>query len=447
MNDICFSFNFVFNKALKLFALGLLWGGLFSGLAAAAEETSSDTGKSFATIWHIRGVVVATDKQGVVRQLKEGDTVYVGEPVRAAPDSEAVLKTADAGMVAIRPGAEFVAERFAAEGKSSDRQVLRLLTGSLRLISGWIGQISRQNHRVLTSTATIGIRGTDHEPYVLPAAMANATYRQGTYDKVNRGSTLLDANGGSVAIDPGKVGFARDPKIASPKSRALMTILLPVLLEKIPSFFVPGAFDPELDQYSENAEALSQKQLGQISDIQPESYQKTAPTPQPQSDQKTVPTPPQDKASAPVEQPLASSITGCPPLTIAEVWLNRFDRAIANRDVNTILGLFAPEIVAKATVRSEDKMVTLEFSRADMVQSTLGSIASLKDYQQRRVSLEATLAKGETEASCKRIHVKSIAIEQGLMKGKPYRFEALEQYVLVQREGVWLAVIAETTQR
>lgn len=433
MNDICFSFNFVFNKALRLFAVGLLWGWLFAGLATA-EGTNSDTGKLFATVWRVRGEVVATDKQGVLRRLKEGSTVYVGEPVRAAPDSEAVLKTVDAGMVAIRPGAEFVAERFAAEGKSSDRQVLRLITGSLRLISGWIGQISRQNHRVLTSTATIGIRGTDHEPYVLPVAMANATYRQGTYDKVNRGSTLLDANGGSVAIEPGKVGFARDPKIVGPKSRALMTILLPVLLEKIPSFFIPGAFDPELDQYSENADELSRKQLGQISDIQP------------QSDPKTVPTPP--KASAPViEQPLASSITGCPPLTIAEVWLNRFDRAIANRDVNTILGLFAPEIVAKATVRSEDKMVTLEFSRADMVQSTLGSIASLKNYQQRRVSLEATLAEGETEASCKRIHVKSIAIEQGLMRGKPYRFEALEQYVLEQREGGWLAITAQTTQQ
>ncbi len=434
MNAICFWFNFVFDKALRLFALGLLSGGLFAGLAAAAGDTNSDTGKSFATVWRVRGEVVATDKQGVVRRLKEGHTVYVGEPVRAAPDSEAVLKTADAGMVAVRPGAEFVAERFAAEGKRSDRQVLRLIAGSLRLISGWIGQINRQDHRVLTSTATIGIRGTDHEPYVLPAAMANATYRQGTYDKVNRGSTLLEANGGSVAIDPGKVGFARDPKIASPKSRALMTILLPVLLDKIPSFFVPGAFDEELDQYSENAEALSQKQLGQISDIQPQSEQKTAPTP--------------PKASAPViEQPLASSITGCPPLTIAEVWLNRFDSAIANRDVNTILGLFAPEIVAKATVRSEDKMVTLEFSRADMVQSTLGSIASLKNYQQRRVSLEATLAEGETEASCKRIHVKSIAIEQGLMRGKPYRFEALEQYVLEQREGVWLAITAQTTQQ
>jgi hypothetical protein len=92
-------------------------------------------------------------------------------------------------------------------------------------------------------------------------------------------------------------------------------------------------------------------------------------------------------------------------------------------------------------------MTTLEFGREEMVQSTLSSIASLKDYQQRRVSLEATLADGETEATCKQLIVKSIAIEQGLMNGKPYRFEALEEYLLEQRNGEWLAVKALTTQR
>jgi hypothetical protein len=82
-----------------------------------------------------------------------------------------------------------------------------------------------------------------------------------------------------------------------------------------------------------------------------------------------------------------------------------------------------------------------------MVNSTLNSVASLKNYQQRRVSFEASLAEGESTTSCKRVIVKSIAIEQGLMNGKPYRFEALEHYVLEQRNGQWLAVTAQTTQR
>ena len=416
-------------------ALLLMCASLFCTLALASDNP--DTGKPFASVWRLRGDVFATRTTGLPRKLKEGDLVLVGDQVRASPDSEAVLKTGDAGLIAVRPGAEFVAERFAADGKPSDHQILRLVTGSLRVISGWIGQLNRNEHRIITPAATIGIRGTDHEPYVLTANMANVINRQGTYDKVNRGGTTLDANGGSVDIDNGRVGFARDATTTGTRNRALMTILLPILLNKVPDFYVPGAFDQELDRYTENADAISQQQLGKLTGVKPSTSLKATSTPL--ADITTAPDLREESPAAP--------FVGCPPAAIGKAWLDRFDGAIARHDVKTILGLFAPEIVARATVRSGDGVVTLEFARAEMVQSTLNSIASLKDYQQRRVSLEATLADGETEASCKRINVKSIAIEQGLMNGKPYRFEALEEYLLEQREGQWQAISALTTQR
>ena len=425
----------LFNRITLAFLLIL--AAAFPALAGDEEQDNPDLGKPFANAWRLRGDVFVTNKLGVPRRLREGGTVYVGEQVRAAPNSEAVLKTADAGIVAVRPGAEFIPERFAAEGKSTDRQVLRLITGSLRVITGWIGQLNRNDHRIVTPSATIGIRGTDHEPYVLPAAMASASYRQGTYDKVNRGATLLDANGGNVAIDSGKVGFARDPNavVAGNRTRALVTVLLPVLLAKVPEFYVPGSFDQELDRYSETIDAVSQKQLENRTGV------KSAPAP------KIAPAPVAAAAPELAPEPVTTPIVGCPPLTIGENWLGRFDRAIVRRDVKTILGLFAPEIVAKATVRSGDGMATLEFKRVEMVNSTLNAIASPKDYKPRRVSLEATLAEGESEATCKQVIVKSMAIEQGQMNGRPYRFEALEEYLLEQRNGEWLAIKAHTTQR
>ena len=414
----------------------LALSGVSPSWAASATEINPDTGKPFASVWRLRGDVFVTGKNGVQRRLKEGATVNVGEQVRAAPDSEAVLKTADGGLVAVRPGAEFVPERFAAEGKTSDRQILRLITGSLRLITGWIGQLNKSEHRVVTPSATIGIRGTDHEPYVLPAEMANSTYRQGTYDKVNRGATLLDANGGNVEIAGGQVGFARAPTPPNVRSRALMTVLLPVLLAKVPDFYVPGAFDQELDRYSETIDAASQKQL--------ESRNGGA---RPPANAKAAAASPGASSNVSGVEPASVAIVGCPPMTIGEAWLGRFDRALICRDVKTILGLFAPEVVAKATVRSANGMSTIEFKRDELVDSTLQSIANLKNYQQRRVSLEAKLADGESEATCRQVVVKSIAIEQGLMNGQPYRFEALEEYLLEQRNGEWLAIRAETTQR
>ncbi|MBK7416450.1 MAG: hypothetical protein IPJ38_16485 [Dechloromonas sp.] len=138
----------LFNRITLAFLLIL--AAAFPALAADEVQNNPDTGKPFANVWRLRGDVFVTSKLGVPRRLREGSTVFVGEQVRAAPNSEAVLKTGDSGIVAVRPGAEFVPERFAAEGKSTDRQILRLITGSLRVITGWIGQLNRNDHRIIT---------------------------------------------------------------------------------------------------------------------------------------------------------------------------------------------------------------------------------------------------------------------------------------------------------
>ena len=411
----------------RLFAVATLIFGGFSASTAAADDPAPniDLGKPFAQVWRLQGDVFATGKLGTPRRLREGATVHVGEQIKAASNGEAVLKTSDAGIVAVRPNAEFVAERYAAEGKPSDRQVLRLITGSLRVITGWIARFNRNDHRILTATATIGIRGTDHEPYVLNADAGAGMHKPGTYDKVNRGETAVEAGGGQVVVPPGKVGFAR-AQDKGVRTRALMTVLLPTLLDRVPDFYVPGAFDAELDRYAE-------------------SLERQGPKPAPAS----APSPAAAMAELPpVAVAIAPLPAGCAPEGIARHWLSRFDHAIATRDIRTILGLFAPEMTARATVRNADgTTTTMHFTRDEMVQSTLRSIASLRDYRQRRLSVEGALANGETDASCSRLDIRSLVIEQGVMNNAPYRFESTEDYVLELRNGEWLATQAASTQR
>ena len=97
-----------------ILALLVACASIMPAYAADAPAENPDTGKPFANVWRLRGDVFATSKLGVPRKLREGGTVFVGEQVRAAPNSEAVLKAGDDGIVAVRPGAEFVPERFAA---------------------------------------------------------------------------------------------------------------------------------------------------------------------------------------------------------------------------------------------------------------------------------------------------------------------------------------------
>ena len=412
--------NWTLNRArlgtlLGSLGLCLMFVGVAPSHAASAPgaeaPASAATAGKYGIVWRIRGEVTATKAGAPARKLREGDPVYVGERVRAAPEAEAVLRTDDAGVVAVRPNTEFVAERFAAEDKATDGFTVRLLTGSLRVISGWIGQTNKSGQNIVTASATIGIRGTDHEPYVPSPELAKMSSNpEGTYDKVNRGGTSLKVGDNKVDIDPGQVGFARAP--SKTKDRALLTILLPVLLDKVPSFYVPGEFDTELDRYSANADQEAKRLLEQ-------------------------------KRKSP-----AAAVAECAPVDIAKTWLGQLDGAIAKGDAQAVIAMFAQDAKVKANVKEKDgKMASVDLTRDELAQSTITAIKGLKDYRQRRVWTDARLTDLAGGAACDSISLRSAVVEQGKQSGKPYRFESLEQFTLVQRGGKWLAVKAETTQQ
>jgi hypothetical protein len=403
-------------------ALTVFWFAACASLhsqAAQPGETPKGTKRAdghFATVYQIRGNVVAKGAdaaRGSERQLRVGDPVYVGEELRSSGVGEAVLKSEDAGIVAIRPNTTMVALRFSAQDKPTDGMTLRLVVGSLRLISGWIGRTNRAGTTVVTSSATIGIRGTDHEPFVLSPEMALATAsRQGTYDKVNRGETTMQVGDHALDIETGKVGFVRSAS-SDHRSRALLTLLLPVILDKVPGFYVPGAFDDELDQYSATADQDSALQLEQ-----------------------------RRKLSQPV------AIAACKPELIAKAWVSELDAAMERRDTKAIVDLFAPQATVRATVRdAAGKKVSISFDREEFASSTLAAMQALTDYQQRRLTLTSRFAGSAHQTRCDQVSLSSEVLEQGRQSGKPYRFESREDYELVLREGKWLAIKAQTTQK
>lgn len=404
------------NSIAMLAMFAMLTGWVGDASAAESSVVAPVAVKRFATVWRLSGEVLVTATAGGTEpghKLRVGDTVYVGETVVSSPQGEVVLKTDDAGVVAVRPKTEFVATRYAAEDKATDGLVLRLLSGSLRLISGWVAHTNRGGSTVETPTATVGIRGTDHETFVLSSEMAQATgNKEGTYDKVNRGGTILKVEEGAIDIEPGKVGFARAIRKGNIKERGLLTLLLPVLLDRVPGFFVPGAFDSELDQYSQTADQEGQRQL---------AFKRSG------------------AGTAPPE---------CEATAIAKSWITQFDASIARKDANAVVALFAADATVRANVRTADgSMATLEMDRDDLAESSIAALKDLTKYQQRRLTIEGKPASGPSGAACTRIAVSSVAVEQGEQSGKPYRFESLERYQLDLRDGKWLATKAETTQK
>lgn len=177
----------------------------------------------------VAGDVRIVDAAGKERAAQKGQEVNEGETVLTAAGSAAQLKMIDGGILALRPDTQLKVDTYVFQGieNGSENALLSLVKGGLRTITGLIGRQNKEKLKLRTPTATIGIRGTDHEPIVViePPPGTAASNPAGTYDKVNVGATSLTTDVGTAVIGPNQVGFAAS--LNQP----------PVLLPKMPDFY------------------------------------------------------------------------------------------------------------------------------------------------------------------------------------------------------------------
>jgi hypothetical protein len=173
----------------------------------------------------MEGDVRLFDSQMKLRAVQVGNQVFEGDSIVTGTDGEIHLTMADEGYIAVRPNTKMRIAQYRANGDDQDRGLIGLLSGSLRSITGWIGKYRPKAYVIRTPTATIGIRGTDHEPKVIPEGSAEGD--PGTYDKVNAGGTTLRTPQGSVDVTPNHAAYA-SRRGGGPR-----------VLDKVPSFFKP----------------------------------------------------------------------------------------------------------------------------------------------------------------------------------------------------------------
>ena len=168
----------------------------------------------------VQGDVRIQQANGKIEAAQRGSKVTEGDTIITSPTGYAQLTMSDEAIIAVRPDTQIKIEtyRFASKEDSNEKGVLGLLRGGFRTITGWIGRKNKDAYLVRTPTATIGIRGTDHEPMYIPVPAPGQTSlgEPGTYNKVNSGQTVIQTIGGSIELDTNQVGFAPARTDASP---------------------------------------------------------------------------------------------------------------------------------------------------------------------------------------------------------------------------------------
>lgn len=183
------------------------------GLAAMLVLLGS-SGSVYAAIagrvQYVHGKVQLTTATGVTHAIRKGDAVNEGDTLVSEQTASAQIRMEDGGMVAMRPDTRLRIDRFSFDGQQdgTERSFFSLVKGGFRAITGEVGKKNKANYRITTPATTIGIRGTDHETFVVTPDSAMATTTPvGTYNKVNLGETLMTTEKGTLSVLPNQMGF------------------------------------------------------------------------------------------------------------------------------------------------------------------------------------------------------------------------------------------------
>lgn len=171
----------------------------------------SATGKvQFAT-----GNVVAINAVGESRDMMKGATLEVGDTIKTN-GGRAQLRFTDGGYISLQPNTDFKIEEYAYQAQNSAEQksFFSLVKGGMRAITGLVGKNNKQNYRVNTAVATIGIRGTEFQARLDDTLLV----------KVGDGAVFLQNEAGDLVLYQGQTGEVQGAQMQPVRSTETLSI-------------------------------------------------------------------------------------------------------------------------------------------------------------------------------------------------------------------------------
>ena len=224
---------------------------LLPRLARAQPAPAAEAG----TIQIVDGQVKVRNAAGLEHQPAVNGKLLQGDTIVTGTDGELHAEMIDGGVIGVRPNTTMSLTKYQANGDKDDGAVFNLIRGGFRSITGWIAKSAPVNYKIMSATATIGVRGTDHEPHVIEAGSSEG--EPGLYDRVHAGGTYIQGPGGRVDVAQGKVGFFSRAGTGAPR-----------VLDAAPAFFRPGRHEERFqglhDRVSRGLEARRTERLNQI---------------------------------------------------------------------------------------------------------------------------------------------------------------------------------------
>lgn len=177
---------------------------------------------------------LSAENRGSTRKLNRRSNIFRGDTLSTGGRSHTQIRLRDGALLALRPHTDIRIAEYQYNGQEdgTESSVLELIKGGFRTITGAIGHKNKQNYKVRTTVATIGIRGT-HYTLVLCQQQSCSNGNNGANDGLYGGVT-----DGSIVIEnqTGIHRFNNDQffKITSASSVPVEQLIPPAILKTGP---------------------------------------------------------------------------------------------------------------------------------------------------------------------------------------------------------------------
>jgi hypothetical protein len=176
-----------------------------AALAVAGGAALPVWAQAVGEVEFARGAGFAQTAGQTPRTLGKGLALKEGDRLTTSDGAAAIIKLADGTRMTLRPNSEMVLEQFKfTESAPDNSMVMQLLRGGLRAVTGLISKGSPDAARLRTSTATIGIRGTDFDARVCAkdcGAESAKVAEKASANAVQASAKLVGAQGDVSAVD------------------------------------------------------------------------------------------------------------------------------------------------------------------------------------------------------------------------------------------------------
>jgi hypothetical protein len=215
-------------------------------LASAAVQAQDSIGRVILTT----GVVTATNAAGVEREVARGSEIFAEESITTSNGGSAKLRFTDGGVVSLDADSVFTVNAYVydGEGGAPDSMIMTMTRGTLRTLTGVIGDDPADTYEMNTPFASIGVRGTEYALVVEPSGRVRVFVFDGSVAVSPGGGgvpTVVGLTGDSDAVDVSDANTVRelsaDEIAASPEIQAVINRLdtTPVSQEAVDSLPAP----------------------------------------------------------------------------------------------------------------------------------------------------------------------------------------------------------------